>query len=59
MEDIENILCEVTQTKEHSWYVSTERLIFALNFTMSMIQPTDTMDLRRKGDQSMAASVLH
>ena len=59
MDDLENIMSEVTHTKEHTWYVSPEKLIFALKFTMSRIHPTDTMDLRRKGDQGMAASVLH
>ena len=46
-------------TKEHTWYLFTEKLIFALKFTVSMIQHTDIMDLRRKGDQGKAASVLH
>ena len=46
-------------TKEHTWYVFTHKWIFALNFTMPVIQPSDTMDLRRKEDRGIAASILH
>ena len=42
------ILSEVTQTKEHTWYVITDKWILAPKLTMLMIQPTDHMELRRK-----------
>ena len=59
MEDLENILSEVTQKQRNTWYVFADKWIFALKFTRSLIQPTDIMELLRKGAHRMAPSVLH
>ena len=33
--------------------------IFALHFTMPMIEPTDYMEFIRKGEEGMQAPILH
>ena len=45
-------------TKEHTWYVLTEKWILAQKFRIPKIQFTDPMKLKKKEDQSMRASVL-
>jgi hypothetical protein len=45
--------------KEHTWYVLTDKWILAQKLTVPRIQPTYHMELRRKEDQVVDASVLH
>jgi len=46
-------------TKTHTQYVLTDKFILAQKLTMLIVQPTDYMELRRKHDQGVDASVLH
>ena len=46
-------------TKEHKWYVLTNKWILAQKLTMSMVQSTDHMKSRKKEDKGVDASVLH
>jgi hypothetical protein len=46
-------------TKEHTWYVLTDKWILAQKLTMPTIQFTDHMEFRRKEDQGVDASILH
>jgi hypothetical protein len=46
-------------TKEHTWYVLTDKWILTQKLTMQMVQPTDNMEHRRKKDKGVDASVLH
>jgi hypothetical protein len=42
-------------TKEHAWYVLTDKWILAQTFWISKIQFTDHMKLKKKDDQSVDA----
>jgi hypothetical protein len=59
--ELENIiLSEVTQTqKNHTWYVFTDKWILAQKLRIPTIQPTNYMELKKKEDQSVCASILH
>jgi hypothetical protein len=55
--ELENIiLSEVT--KEHTWYVLTNKWILAQMLRIPKIQFTDHLKLKKKEDQSVDASVL-
>jgi hypothetical protein len=45
-------------TKEHTWYVLTDKWILAQNLRIPKIQFTDHMKLKNKEDQRVDASVL-
>ena len=45
-------------TKEHTWYVLTDKWILAQKLRIPKIPFTDHMKLKKKEDQSMDASVL-
>jgi hypothetical protein len=45
-------------TKEHTWYVLTEKSILAQKLGISKIQLTDHIKPKRKEDQNVDASVL-
>jgi hypothetical protein len=47
-----------TISKEHSWYVLTDKLILGKKLKILMIQLTDHMELKKKKDQSVDDSVL-
>lgn len=54
------MLSEVTQShKKPTHFVLTEKRILSKKLTIAMIKPTDHMELRRKEDQGVDASVLH
>ena len=59
--ELENvILREVTpDTEELTWYVFAGKWILAQKLRISMIQPTNHMQLKKKEDKSVEASVLH
>ena len=40
-------------TKEHIWYVLTDKWILAQNLGIPKIQPTNHMELKKKKDQSV------
>ena len=45
--ELENIILSVvTDTKEHTWHVFPDKGIFALKFTMPMIQNADLIELK-------------
>jgi hypothetical protein len=46
-------------TKEHTWYVLTDKWLLVQKLTMPMRQSTYHMELRRKKDQGVNASALH
>jgi hypothetical protein len=46
------------RTKEHAWYVLTDKWILAQKFGIPKIQFTDHMKLKKKKDQNVDASVL-
>ena len=54
------ILSEVTQTHTHKyiWYVFTDKWELAQKFSIPMIEPTKHMELKKKKDQSVDASLL-
>ena len=45
-------------TKEHTWYIFTDKWILTQKFWIPKIQLTDYMKLKKKEDQSVGASVL-
>jgi hypothetical protein len=45
-------------TKEHTWYVLTDKWILAQNFGIPKIQFTNHMKLKKKEDQSMDTLIL-
>ena len=45
-------------TKEHTWYVLTDKWILAQKFRIPKIQFTDHMKLKKKEDQSVDTSFL-
>jgi hypothetical protein len=45
-------------TKEHTWFILTDKWILAQKFIISKIQFTDHTKLKKKEDQSVDASVL-
>ena len=45
-------------TKQHIWSALIDKWILALNFRIPQIQFTDHMNLKKKEDQSVDASVL-
>ena len=53
------ILCEIIQTQKNTYCVCTNKWILTQKLIMSMIQPTDHMEHRRKEDQGVDTSVLH
>jgi len=45
-------------TKKHTWYALTGKWILAQKLGLPKIQSTDHMELKKKEDQSVDASVL-
>jgi hypothetical protein len=56
--ELENILSEVRVTKEHTWYVLTDKWILGKKLRKPMIQLTDHMKVKKKEGPSVDASVL-
>jgi hypothetical protein len=56
--ELQNILSEVTQSKEHRWYAPTDKWILAPKFIIPKIKFTDHMKLKKKEEQSVDTSVL-
>jgi hypothetical protein len=54
--ELENII--LSEVKEHTWYVLTDKWILAQKLGIPEIQFTDHMKLKKKEDQSVDASVL-
>ena len=53
------ILSEVTQKKGTHMLVITDKWILVQKHRVPMIQPTNYMELKKKEDQSVDASILH
>jgi hypothetical protein len=45
--------------KQNTWYAHTDKWILDQKFGIPKIQFTDHMKLKKKGDQSVATSVIH
>jgi hypothetical protein len=45
-------------TKEHTWYVLTDKWILAQKLRISQIQFIDHMKLKKKEDKSLDTSIL-
>ena len=57
--ELENIiLCEVTQSQEHTRYTLTDKWILAQKLWIPKIQFTDNTKLKKKEDQSVNNSIL-
>ena len=57
--ELENIiLSEVTVTKEHTWYVLTDKWILGKKLGILMIQLINHMKFKKKDKQSVDASVI-
>jgi hypothetical protein len=56
--ELENIIPSEA-IKEHTRYVLTDKWILAQKLRIPIIQPTNHIDLRKKEDQSVDASILH
>jgi hypothetical protein len=48
-----------TDPKWHTWYVFTDKWIFAQKLTIPTMQPTNDMELKEKEDQNVDVSMLH
>jgi hypothetical protein len=47
------------ETKEHTWYVLKDKWILPQKLRLPTVQHTNHMELKKKEDQSVDASILH
>jgi hypothetical protein len=47
------------ETKEHTWYLLTDKWILAQKLRIPTIQPTNHLEFKTKEYQSVNASILH